>query len=92
MDAYVKAEKIGKANDEKDGEEAEKVRPIIENTKQGPFQFVSVWFWCSRCFYIPYIFTKRETWSLLQANLRGENGGTFVVGPGWHLASLRNWL
>jgi len=24
--------------------------------------------------------------------LRGEKGGTFIVGPGWHLASLRHWV
>jgi len=28
----------------------------------------------------------------LQGNLRGRNGGTFVVGPGRHLASLRHWI
>jgi len=24
--------------------------------------------------------------------LCGLKGGTFVVGPGWHLASLRRWV
>jgi len=31
-------------NDEKRGKQAEKARPTIENAKQDPFQFVSVWF------------------------------------------------
>jgi len=26
------------------------------------------------------------------ANLRGGKGGIFIVGPGWHLASLRHWV
>jgi len=30
------------SNDETDDEQAEKARPIIENEKQDPFQFVSV--------------------------------------------------
>jgi len=29
---------------------------------------------------------------LLKTNLRGGKGGTFMVGPGRHLASLRHWL
>lgn len=37
--------------------------PTIENEKQNTFQFVSVWFWCSRGFVISYIFTKHEIWS-----------------------------
>ena len=28
----------------------------------------------------------------LQANLRGGKGGTFMIGPGRHLASLRHWM
>jgi len=24
--------------------------------------------------------------------LRGGKGGTFMVGPGWHLALLRHWM
>jgi len=26
----------------------------------------------------------------LQANFRGEKGGNFMIGHGWHLASLRH--
>jgi len=50
-------------NNQKDGGQAEKTRPIIENKKQDQFQFVSLWIWRSRCFVIPYIFEKHETWS-----------------------------
>ena len=53
--------------------------------KQDPFKFVSVWFWCSRCFNITYIFTyhSHETWSsfilkYLLENLSGGKGGTYT--------------
>jgi len=26
------------------------------------------------------------------ANFMGEKGGNFMLGPRWHLASLRRWL
>jgi len=34
-----KVEKIGRANDEKSGERAEKARPMVENEKHDPFSF-----------------------------------------------------
>jgi len=38
--AYAKkVEKIGRANDEKSGEWAEKARPMVENEKHDPFSF-----------------------------------------------------
>jgi len=30
---------------------------MIKNERQDPFHFVIVWFWCSRCFNIPVVFT-----------------------------------
>jgi len=38
-------------------------RVIATNEKKTYFRFVSVWFWCSKCFIIPYIFNKHKTWS-----------------------------
>jgi len=40
-----------------------KSKLMINNEKQDLFQLVSIWFWCSRYFIIPYIFNKHETWS-----------------------------
>jgi len=41
---YVKQiAKIGRASDEKGGEQAGKARSIIDNEKRDPFQLVSAW-------------------------------------------------
>ena len=73
-----------------------KKKDSIDNEKRDPFQFVSVWLWSSRCCVHPYIFKK--AWNMvffhfkfLYANLRSGKGGTFMVGPGRPLASLRHW-
>jgi len=71
--------------------------PTIENEKQDPFQFVSVWFWCSRCFRIPYVFNKHETRFLSFLIVVGLGkferwkGRHFMVGSWQHLISLRHW-
>jgi len=51
-----------KSNGEKRGQQARKARSIIENQTQDPFQFVSIWLWCSRCFIIPSCYNKHDTW------------------------------
>jgi len=55
--------KVGRAYDEKCGEQEENARLLTENekhAKQDPFQFVSIWFWSSRSLNIHYVFTKHE--------------------------------
>jgi len=32
----------------------------IEN--KTPFEFVSIWLWCSRCYIIPYCYNRHGTW------------------------------
>jgi len=41
--AYVKMQKNRKSNDKEDGDKQKKARLIIDNEKQNPFQFVSIW-------------------------------------------------
>jgi len=57
-------------------------------------QFGSVWLWFSRCFVNTILKYARNIIFLhlkfLKANLRGRKGGTFMVSPGRHLASLRH--
>jgi len=53
------------SNDEKVGQQAEKTRPVFDNVKQDSFQFVSIWFWHSKCCIIPNIFNKYEAWSFI---------------------------
>ena len=49
-------QKLRKSKNEEGGNKQKKVRLIIDNEKQDPFQFVSVWLWSSKCFITPYIF------------------------------------
>jgi len=60
-----KKQKNRKSNDEEDGDKQKKAKLIIDNEKQDPFQFASVWLWSSRCFSNPYILNKHETGSFL---------------------------
>ena len=62
---------------------------IINNDKQHSFQFVSVWL-----FLISEISTKHDLFSfqIHAIKFEGRKGGTFMVGPGRHSASLRHCM
>jgi len=63
---------------------AKKARLIINNEKQDPFQFVSVWLWVSRCCINPYILSTKHDLPFLIFVSKFEGW------KGRHLASLRH--
>jgi len=74
--AYIKKSKNRKHNAE-EGVDKQK-KDSIDNEKQDPFQFVSVWFWSSRCCFHPYIFSfilnsGKQIWEMERATLYGRS-------------------